>query len=592
MATIANLSIGLSANSARLSKDLDKAKRKTKRWSQSMKKMAGGVAVAFAGIAASLGTRALVANADALSKNSKALGMNIEAYQRLRFGIGQAGISQTGFEKGIRKMNGVILDAGLGLKTSIDSLKMLGLTYEDLMKMPVEERFLAINKGLEGIGDNGTRAAVAMDVYGKEFADVHINTVQLIKDGKDIAVVNQTAATAAEVFTDAMSALGATIQNTMTNVLEPFMNQITDIADGWRDLVLDFPNVVKWIGRITTAFIGLNLVMMANPIGAMIVAVGLLIVAVGKLYNYLNTISEATGSISNSFALMGDAVKFEFERMLHYGERMSIGFQLIANDIKDKFQIMFHDIMIQMATLLDKMPLSKGGNEDAARVRATNDMRATTDEWVMLMRKKTDNALAVSEANPFLAELKGILFPAVTAIEDAVTGSAPFKLTAGKTDDEPSIGEGDGSYFTDIATDFSDTLKTSLTDAFKTGDFSAIGDMVLGKITDSIISKSIGQAVDFGMSFLGFSDGGMVPSTPNSKSYADSVPAMLTPGELVVPKSQVDNFLNGSGGSGGGQTFNINVTGDVSRLTRKEIAKMMPEIAAGTNMLNKENNIK
>ena len=100
----------------------------------------------------------------------------------------------------------------------------------------------------------------------------------------------------------------------------------------------------------------------------------------------------------------------------------------------------------------------------------------------------------------------------------------------------------------------------------------------------------VGQAVDFGLSMLGFADGGIVPSTPNSKSYADSVPAMLMPGELVVPKDQVDNFLNGAAGGGGGQTFNISVTGDVSRLTRSEIVKMMPEIAAGTNMLNKENN--
>jgi hypothetical protein len=51
---------------------------------------------------------------------------------------------------------------------------------------------------------------------------------------------------------------------------------------------------------------------------------------------------------------------------------------------------------------------------------------------------------------------------------------------------------------------------------------------------------------------------------------------------------QVDNFMSGGSG-GGGQTFNINITGDVSRLTRNEVVKMMPEIAAGTNMINKEN---
>ena len=138
-----------------------------------------------------------------------------------------------------------------------------------------------------------------------------------------------------------------------------------------------------------------------------------------------------------------------------------------------------------------------------------------------------------------------------------------------------------------IADEFADTLKSELSNALATGDWSTIGDTLMNQLTMSIIDKTVGSAVDFGMSLLGFADGGIVPSTPNSKSYADSVPAILQPGELVVPVDQVDNFLGG--GSGGGQTFNINVTGDVSRLTRSEIVKMMPEIAAGTNMLNKEN---
>jgi Skp family chaperone for outer membrane proteins len=40
------------------------------------------------------------------------------------------------------------------------------------------------------------------------------------------------------------------------------------------------------------------------------------------------------------------------------------------------------------------------------------------------------------------------------------------------------------------------------------------------------------------------------------------------------------------------QSFNINVQGDVSRQTRKEIVKMMPEISGGVNKTNKENNYK
>jgi hypothetical protein len=93
-----------------------------------------------------------------------------------------------------------------------------------------------------------------------------------------------------------------------------------------------------------------------------------------------------------------------------------------------------------------------------------------------------------------------------------------------------------------------------------------------------------------GLGFFGANNGGIVPNTPYSQIGKDSVPAMLTPGELVVPADKVKGF--GKENKGSQQTFNINVSGDVSRQTRKEIVKMLPEITSGVNMVNKENNFR
>jgi len=82
-----------------------------------------------------------------------------------------------------------------------------------------------------------------------------------------------------------------------------------------------------------------------------------------------------------------------------------------------------------------------------------------------------------------------------------------------------------------------------------------------------------------------FNKGGYVPSIGGQRGI-DSVPAMLTPGELVVPTNKVGEFTSGKQ-----QTiFNLNITGDVSRQTRSEIVKMLPEITNGVNFVNKENN--
>jgi hypothetical protein len=58
------------------------------------------------------------------------------------------------------------------------------------------------------------------------------------------------------------------------------------------------------------------------------------------------------------------------------------------------------------------------------------------------------------------------------------------------------------------------------------------------------------------------------------------------PGEVVLSKNAVAN-MNGSGESTT-QSFNISVQGDVSRQTRREIVKMIPQITSGVNITNKE----
>jgi tape measure domain-containing protein len=87
----------------------------------------------------------------------------------------------------------------------------------------------------------------------------------------------------------------------------------------------------------------------------------------------------------------------------------------------------------------------------------------------------------------------------------------------------------------------------------------------------------------------GMAQGGTVLSTSTSQVGKDSVPAMLMPGEVVLSKNALAN-MNNNNNSQQQSTFNINVSGDVSRQTRQEIVKMLPQIASGVNSQNKENN--
>lgn len=90
--------------------------------------------------------------------------------------------------------------------------------------------------------------------------------------------------------------------------------------------------------------------------------------------------------------------------------------------------------------------------------------------------------------------------------------------------------------------------------------------------------------------FKFFSQGGVVPSTPYSQAGKDSVPTMLTPGEVVLSKNDVANQSSGNGQVV--NNFSFQVTGDIDRQTQKNIVKMIPQITAGVNNHNRENNFK
>lgn len=123
------------------------------------------------------------------------------------------------------------------------------------------------------------------------------------------------------------------------------------------------------------------------------------------------------------------------------------------------------------------------------------------------------------------------------------------------------------------------------------GLFSGLGDSLSGLLSGiggglSSAGGGLSSLLSVGMGFLGFSQGGIVPNTATSQIGKDSVPAMLMPGEVVLSKNDVRNMGNNS--SQQQNVFNLKVVGNVDQETRRNIVQMMPQIANGVNMQNKE----
>lgn len=232
----------------------------------------------------------------------------------------------------------------------------------------------------------------------------------------------------------------------------------------------------------------------------------------------------------------------------------------------------------------------------------------------MVRAKQAGNISSVLEMAALLREL-GKLEEALASLDETMQESLKDDGVV-VTEDETS------EAFKSLGNQFVGDIKAAMSEALKTGDVKGFFENLLNSFTSKIIDSfvdgfidSLVEDIDFGkifqdmgksgsgsgdwlnnaFSFIGGlfkgkSQGGIVPSTPYSQAGKDSVPAMLMPGEVVLSKNHLRNMRNNS--SQQQQVFNINVSGDVSRQTRKEIVQMMPQIASGVNMQNMENNYK
>ena len=617
MATIANLSIGLSADSARLKKDLDKAKHHSKKWASGQKKQFASVAasvkligVAVAGISFGAFIRGAIQTSKELKVMSNLTGESAAELQRVAPSLERAGIS-------LEKYSDILKDVN---DKSHDFLQTGGGPMKDFFEQ------IAPKVGVTADAFKGLSGKDALGLYVKSLEDANLSQEQmtfymealasdstmllpLLRD--NAAGMNEFALATNQVLTGAtidtltnigtsFSTLGSIVTNMTLEAIAPLLRFIEKMLEGFRALITDFPALVYGFEAVALAVVGLTLAMMANPISLWITAIAAIIAGLAWAYAKFKDLADAVGGVAELMTILADSAKFEFTRIGAYGTKLKLSLLLIFNDIQYAWQETITSLSVSFAEFLDGVADTKvgvmmgleGGNAETAMLAGGKAMSGISSDLVRLNAAISSNNEILSATNPHFAKLAEALAgdkPITVALDTPSAADLTGGGSGGLGGSGGGSGGGTDGWFSSIAEDFSSTLKSSLSKALKSGDWSSIGDVLMDQLTGSIIDKAVGSAVDFGMSLLGFADGGIVPSTPSSKSYADSVPAMLQPGELVVPVDQVGSFLNG-GGSGGGQTFNINVTGDVTRATRSEIVKMMPEIAAGTNMLNKESN--
>ena len=232
----------------------DEAGGKFEKLGSVLKGVAAGIGVAMAAI----GTAAVTAGkklfdmandaadaGDEIDKASQRIGLSRQGYQEWDYVLSQNGASISSLENGMKKLNNTVDDAINGSSSATEKFQRLGISMEDLKGKSREEVFEMTVKGLQGIADEGEKAAIANDLLGNASVEMAAllnqsadSTENLKNKASELGLVmSDESVDAAVNYTDAMDNLTRSFTGVKNNITSQLLPGFTMVLDGLTGLI-------------------------------------------------------------------------------------------------------------------------------------------------------------------------------------------------------------------------------------------------------------------------------------------------------------------------------------------------------------------
>ena len=148
-------------------KDLDRALSGLQSTGATVSKALLGVTAAAAGVG--LAIKSVLDSAGELFDAADALGMSVQNLQVFQKAAGEVGVSAEALNMSLQKMNANIGDALIkGTGPAVDAFKRLGISLDTINGLKPDQQFELIAKQLNAIPNQAEKAALAMDLFGKQ----------------------------------------------------------------------------------------------------------------------------------------------------------------------------------------------------------------------------------------------------------------------------------------------------------------------------------------------------------------------------------------------------------------------------------------
>lgn len=223
---------------------------------------------------------------DDMAKASRRTGLTVEALQGLRFAAERSGSGVEDLEKGVRRMQRTIYDAGRGLSTATEALDDIGVSMEELDGLSPEEQFKLIADRLNGVEDASKKAAIAQQIFGRSgtmllpmFEQGAEGLNRFIAEAERMGLIlSAEDARAAEELTDRMGDLWMSVKMTAIQVGAALAPKLTELADRITETIGE---VIKWV-KANRELVAEKAMLIAK-VAAWTVGIGAALVVVGQL---------------------------------------------------------------------------------------------------------------------------------------------------------------------------------------------------------------------------------------------------------------------------------------------------------------------
>lgn len=263
---LSTLSIDVEARLAKLEEGLDRASRIVQRSSTEMSRRFDGINVAAVSLARTLAvgfvtagitrfTSEAIRGLDALNDFKDATGASIENASALEDVAARTGTSFETATDAVVKLNKVLADAKPG-STQANLLQSIGLNAQELRKIDPAEALLKVSQALAKYQDDGNKARIIQELFGKGVKEIAPLLNDLAEKGKLVGTTTEEAAKQAEKFRQQLDGLAKNSADTariFASALLPALNKALEDFNKTKFGVLD---LVAALSKLVTLPIG------------------------------------------------------------------------------------------------------------------------------------------------------------------------------------------------------------------------------------------------------------------------------------------------------------------------------------------------